>query len=166
MTTEFDSSRRATHWNPVAVALLGSICLNIAFASYIAIQILTLSWQAPARPASEELWATPDKLIATFAARLPSSDADILWEIYQARKPQLLVARAAAQSARVKVLSILGERDLDMNALRAAFRDAMESRARMGELLAETIVDTLARMSPDGRQLVTKQLQSRFPKER
>jgi uncharacterized membrane protein len=166
MTAEFDSARRATRWNPLAVALLGSICLNIAFASYVAIQALTLSWQPPAGPASEELWATPDKLIATFAARLPSRDADILWEIYRARKPQLLVAGTGAQSARRKVLSILAERDLDMNALRAAFRDAMESRARMGELLAEAVVDTLARMSPEGRQLVTKQLQSRFPKER
>jgi uncharacterized membrane protein len=166
MTAEYDSPRRATRWNPVAVALLASICLNIAFASYIAIQALTLSWQWPARPRSDELSAMPDKLIAMVTAGLPDRDADILWEVYRTKKPQLLAAGAAAQSARAKVLSLLAERDLDMSELRAALRDAMESRTRTAELLAETVVDGLARMSPDGRQLVTKQLQSRFPKER
>jgi signal transduction histidine kinase len=166
MTTEFDPSRRATRWNPGPAWLLGSICLNIAFASYIAIQALTLAWQPSPRPTSEEPWSMPDKMIATFAARLPSRDADILWEMYQTKKPQILAAAAAAQSARVKLLSILPERDLDLTALRATFKDALESRARMSELLADTVAEALARISTDGRQQLTRQLQSRFPKER
>jgi uncharacterized membrane protein len=103
----------------------------------------------------------PDKLIATLASRLPNRDSDIIQEAYRAKKPELMAAIEVARNARIRVSSILAQRDLDMNELRAAFKQAMDSRTRMGELLADTVVDTLGRLSLDARRQLAKQIPSR-----
>jgi uncharacterized membrane protein len=148
-----------------ALVLLGSVSLNVALASYIAIQALSGSARPMVRTMPEEVTGAPDKQIAKFAARLPSRDADILWEIYRTKKPQILDADAAAESARRQVLSVLMQYDLDTNALRAAFKEAMDSRTRKARLLAETVIDALERISPDGRRQLTSEIHSRLPKE-
>jgi uncharacterized membrane protein len=144
-----------------ALALLSSICLNVAFASYIAIQALTGSARPMVRTMPGEGTGAPDIQIAKFAARLPSRDADILWESYRTKKPQILEADAAAESARVRALSVLTQHDLDVSALRASVKEAMDSRMRKAELLAETVVGALERISPDGRRQLTSQIHSR-----
>jgi Heavy-metal resistance len=144
-----------------ALALLGSICLNVAFASYIAVQALTASSRPMVRTMPVEEMGTPDDVIAKFAARLPSGDADILWEVYQTRRLQILDADAAAENARVRALSVLARHDLDASALRAAFKEAMEGRTRRAGLLAETVADALARISSDGRRQLTSQIHLR-----
>jgi uncharacterized membrane protein len=148
-----------------ALALLGSVSLNVALASYIAIQALIASTQPLVRTMPEELAGAPDNQIVKFAARLPSRDADILWEVYRTKKPQILDADAAAESARLQVLSVLTQHDLDTGALRAAFKEAMDSRMRKAGLLAETVIDALERISPDGRRQLTSEIHSRLPKE-
>jgi hypothetical protein len=142
-----------------ALALLGSICLNVAFASYITVQALTASSRPLVRTMPDEGTGAPDNVIAKFAARLPSKDAEILWEVYRTKKPQIL--DADAESARLRALSVFMKRDLDPSALRAAVKEALDGRIHRTELLAETFVDALERISPDGRRQLTSQIQSR-----
>lgn len=160
MIAESEFARFIVRWrsSASALALLGSICLNVAFASYIAIQAWTGSARPMVRTMPEGEIGAPDKQIAKFAALLPSSDADILWEVYREKKPQILDADAAAESARLRVLSVLTQHDLDASALRAAFKEAMDGRMRQAGLLAETVVDALERISSDGRRRLTNQI--------
>jgi hypothetical protein len=152
MTIESAPRWRVTHWRPTASALtlLGSLCLNIGLAGYIAVQGPTAETQEPEH-------RTPDAVIAGFAAHMPSRDADILWRIYHAKEAPIQAADAAAQRARLQVVSVLSERDLDVDLLRAAFKDAMESRARMQDLLFEAAIEALQQISPDGRLQLIKQ---------
>ena len=46
----------------------------------------------------------------------------------------------------------LGQRDLDKDALRAAFSDAREKRIAVGDIVIEILEQTLERLSPDVRQ--------------
>jgi hypothetical protein len=159
MTAEFESSRRMPRWRPdvSTLALLCSISLNIGFASYLAIQALPALWQPRTYSSPDEATAVPDKMIASLATRLPGRDADILWDVYRTKKPQIQAMEAVAQGVRVRLFSVLAERDLDTGALRAVIKDAMDSRLRMGELQVETLVDALGRISPDGRQQLARQ---------
>jgi uncharacterized membrane protein len=162
MTIDSASPRPSAGWHSgLSFRLLGSVCLNVAFAGYIAVQSLIASPQLPVPYVENEGAAMADERIARFAARLPDKDAEILWEVYRARKPQIVAAAAAAQDARARALSILVRPDLDASALRAAVKEAIESRIHLGDLFAETGLDALERISPEGRQQLTKQLQSR-----
>jgi uncharacterized membrane protein len=154
MTTESASPWRTARWRLTAptLALLVSVCLNIGFTSYIAVQAV--------RGRSPE-HSTPQATIAEFAARLPRRDADILWRIYRAREPQIQDAEVAAQRARIPVLSTLARHDLDTDVLRATFREALESRVRMQGLLADTVIEALEQISPEGRRKLTEQNQLR-----
>jgi hypothetical protein len=163
MIAESELAQRIARWrsSASALAMLSSICLNVAFASYIAIQALTGSTRPMVRTMPDEGMGRSDNQIANFAARLPSRDADILWEIYRTKKPQILDADAAAESARLRALSVLAQHDLDASALRSAFKEAMDSRTRKAGLLAETVVDALERISSDGRRQLTSQIHLR-----
>jgi len=153
-------------WRAIAaLALLGSICLNVAFASYIAVQAVSRLARPMLRTMPDEGVGAPDNAIAKFAARLPRDDADILWEVYRTRKPQILDADAQAESARLRVLSVLTKGELDAGALRAAAKEAMDGRMRKASLLVETVVDALERFSPDGRRQLTSQIHLRMPKK-
>lgn len=148
-----------------ALALLGSICLNVAFASYIGVQAVNGSARPMVRTMPDEGMGAPDDVIAKFAARLPRGDADILWEAYRTRKPQILDADAEAERARLQAWSVLAQPDIDTSALRAAIKQAMDSRVRKASVLAEAVVDALERLSPDGRRQLTSQIHVRIPKK-
>ena len=137
-------------------ALLCSIIINVAGASYIAVQALTLFSWLGAHAEHEE--GKPDEFIGKFAARLPSQDATVLWQMYHAKEQQILTAIDAAQSARSRALATLSRPDLDTSALQAAFHEATNSRMQAGELMIETIVETLQRISPEGRMQLVKQI--------
>jgi uncharacterized membrane protein len=156
MTIDFASGRRTARRFPTALALtlLCSLCLNVGFASYIAVQAFT------AEPQSTER-ANPEATIASFATHLPSRDADILWQVYRAKAPQIQAADAEAQRARGRVLSILSEPDLDADRLRATFKETMEGRARTLGFLVEVAIEALQRISPDGRRQLIEQIHSR-----
>jgi uncharacterized membrane protein len=133
-------------------ALLLSVCLNIGLASYIAVQAL--------RGESHEHFA-PEAMIAQFAAHLPSRDADILWRVYRAHKPQIEAAAATAQRAHVPILSALSQDNVDTDGLRAGFREAQESHERVHGLLVDTVVEALEQISPEGRRELIKLHHSR-----
>ncbi len=163
MMAESELAQWIARWRSGASALvlLGSVSLNVALASYIAIQALSASTRPLVRIMPEEPADAPDNQIAKFAARLPSRDADILWEVYRTKKPQILDAEAAAESARHRALSVLAQHEPDTSALRAAFKEAVDSRMHKAGLLAETVIDALERISPDGRRQLTSQIHSR-----
>ncbi|HWF96510.1 MAG TPA: periplasmic heavy metal sensor [Xanthobacteraceae bacterium] len=152
MTTESASHRGIARRLPTAsaLALLGSLCLNIGLAGYIAVQ-------APTADSQEPVHRAPDAVIATFAAHLPSQDADILWRIYRSRQAQIQAADVASQQARLRVVSVLAQRDLDTDLLRATFKEALESQARMQDLLFDAAIEALQQISPDGRLQLIKQ---------
>jgi hypothetical protein len=152
MTIESVPHWGIARWRPTAsaLALLGSLCLNIGFASYIAVQAPT------AEPAARE-HAAPDAIISAFAARMPSPDADILWRMYLEKRPQIQAADAAAQRARLQMVLVLSQRDLDTDRLRATFNDFTESRGRMQGLLADAAIEAFKQISPDGRLQLIKQ---------
>ena len=154
MTIESASPWRTArrHLSAPTTALLLSVCLNIGFASYIAVQALGGESHEHFRP---------EAAIAGFAAHLPSRDADILWRVYRVREPQIQAAEAAAQRAHIPVLSALAQRDLDTDVLRTTFKEALESGVRMHELLADTLIEAVAQMSPEGRQEITRHHQLR-----
>jgi uncharacterized membrane protein len=167
MITESAHAQFVARWrsSASALAVLGSICLNVAFASYFAVQAVTGSARPMVRTMTDEGMGAPDNEIAKFAARLPRSDADILWEVYRTRKLQILDADSEAERGRLRVLSVLTKDELDTSALRAAFKEAMDGRMRKTGLLVETIVDALERFSPDGRRQLMSQIHSRLPKK-
>jgi uncharacterized membrane protein len=156
MTVDSASPRPMRWWRPTypALALIGSICVNIVLVSYIATQALTAK-PPMSRPA-------PEEMVATLAARLPSTDAELLWQAYRRLEPKVLAADAASQRARVRALSLLSQSDLDPNALQAAFREALDNRIRMGELLLETVVEGLTRLSPEARRKLVQKHHYRF----
>jgi uncharacterized membrane protein len=167
MMAESALARFIARWRVSAstLALLGSVCLNVAFASYIAIQAVSGAARPMVRTMPDEGMSVPDNEIAKFAARLPRDDAEILWDVYRTRKPQILDADAGAERARLRALSVLAQPDLDTGTLRSAIKEAMDSRMRKAGLLAETVVDALERISPDGRRQLTSQIHSRIPKK-
>jgi uncharacterized membrane protein len=137
-------------------ALLCSIIINVAGASYIAVQALgPFSWFGVHAEREE---GNPEEIIGRFAARLPSQDATVLWQVYHTKEQQILAAIDTTQSARSRALAALSRPDLDTSALQAAFREAMNSRMQEGELLIETVVETLKRISPEGRMQLVKQI--------
>jgi uncharacterized membrane protein len=154
MTLETTSHPHALRWRPGAfvLALLVSLCVNIGFASYIAIQALGAEPQSARR--------TPEEMISRVAARLPGQDGEALLQAYRAKASEILVATAGAQSARLRALALLAGQDLDRDALQAAFKDAIRARMVVSELLGNTLFDALGRISPEGRQQLVKEFRA------
>jgi hypothetical protein len=155
----------APHWGIVrrrptasGLTLLGSLCLNVGLAGYIAVQAPT------AEPQARE-HAAPDAIISSFAARMPTRDADILWRMYLGKRPQIEAADAATQSARLQMVAVLSQRDLDIDLLRTTFNDFIENRARMQSLLADAAIEAFKQISPEGRQQLVKQGDLHAPPE-
>lgn len=129
------------------LGLIASICLNVALASYIAVNL-----QAP-EPATElPLLRNAQQLIKTLEDRLPARDAEILHEVYRTRQPELLAARAAYQHARAHVIVVAAQPNLDREQFRAAISDVRDKRIRLGDLVTDIVQDTVERISPETRQ--------------
>lgn len=127
--------------------LLASLCLNVAFAGYLARPWLQPSWQPG---------AMPGRMTERIAARLPKEDADILWQIYRAREPEIRALQADYMVALLKTMRVVGQTELDKPALRAAIDDARAKRIKIGETVTEVFTETLDRISAKGRrQLVS-----------
>jgi uncharacterized membrane protein len=123
--------------------LLASLCLNVAFAGYVARPWLQPSWQPGAMPV---------RMTERIAARLPQEDADILWQVYRAREPEIRALQADYMVALLKTMRVVGQTELDKPALRAAVDDARTKRIKIGEAVTEVFMQTLDRISPKGRR--------------
>lgn len=124
--------------------LVASLCLNAILVGYVA-----TVWMKRERP-FEALVGT--RIIERVASRLPSTDADILWQAYRSRQSEFSSARADYVQALVKPIRLLREEHLDIDALRKAMSDSRDKRQKVGDLVTETFVDAVAKMSVEGRR--------------
>jgi uncharacterized membrane protein len=137
------------------LVLFCSLFLNVVLASYVAVQALVA---LPQRPPPRG----PQQMITRLADRLPPSDAAILREAYLSRETAILAAELAAQRARVRMTEILGRPELDIDALRAATKEMRAQRNRVGELVSETVTETMQHISPEARlKLVREEFRRR-----
>ncbi|HEY8337766.1 MAG TPA: periplasmic heavy metal sensor [Tardiphaga sp.] len=139
--------------NRLRWALLASLCVNLALATYVSMQWFQPAWT----PANAGM---PLRMVERIAARLPKEDADILWRIYREKQPDMLPLQADYLRAMRKTLQLTGQPELDKAALRAAILDARDKRIKIGDAVIDTFIDTLEQISPKGR----RQLVGGFPR--
>jgi uncharacterized membrane protein len=101
----------------------------------------------------------PENAIGRLAARLPKADGELLWQTYREKETPILGAIAAAKAARARAFSVIAQPKLDAAALQAALKEAMDDGARARQLMAETLLEALQRMSPEARLQITRQYQ-------
>jgi uncharacterized membrane protein len=139
-----------THWfsarGRFGWLLLASLCLNAALGTYVSVQ-----WLRPDLPPVVSS-ALPQRIMERAAGRLPPDDAEILWRIYRSKQPEMLPLQADFLRALARTMRVLGEQDLDQDALRAAVRDARESRLKIGDAMIDVFVEALTQISAKGRR--------------
>jgi uncharacterized membrane protein len=135
----FDWSRRM-----LPVALVLSTCLNIGFASFIAVRI----WSAESTPIIVQ---TPQALFGLLEARLPAEDAAIFKDIVREQEAELRAARSDQQHARLRVVAAVAQRDLDPGAFRSAMKELRDARSRTTAVTFDIIERTMERISPQTR---------------
>jgi uncharacterized membrane protein len=133
----FDSWRK--------LLLLGSMCCNVALASYVAVQ-----WLRPERPLVETVM--PAGIIERLAGRLPKSDAEILWGAYHSKELELSAAQAEYLHSLVESSNLLTAKDFDESNFRRTVLESRDKRVKLGDLVAETLVEAITQMSPEGRR--------------
>jgi uncharacterized membrane protein len=131
--------------NRLRWALLASLCLNLALATYVSAQWFQPAWS----PANAGM---PLRMVERIASRLPKEDADILWRIYRDKQPDVLPLQAEYIRALRETMQLTGQTDLDRPALRAAIRAARDKRIKIGDAVIDTFIDMLEQISPKGRR--------------
>ena len=126
------------------LALLLSTCLNIGFASFIAVRV----WSAEPTPIMVQ---TPQALFGLLEARLPPEDAAIFKDIVRAQEAELHAARGEQQRARLRIVAVVAQRDLDAGAFRSAMKQLRDARARTTAVTFDIIEQTMERISPQTR---------------
>lgn len=124
--------------------LFASLCLNAILVGYVA-----TVWVKAERPF--EALAGP-KIVERVANRLPPADAEIFRQAYRSRQSDFSSARADYVWALVKPIRLLREEHLDIDALRQAMADSRARRLKVGDLVTETFIDAVAKMSLEGRR--------------
>lgn len=127
------------------LALLVSLCLNVALAAYVSTQWIQPAWT----PGGAGM---PSRLIERVAARLPADDAAILWRVYRAKQAEIQPLQADYTLALLNTLRLTGQTELDKPALRAAVKDARDKRIKIGDAVIDTFVETLEQISAKGRR--------------
>jgi uncharacterized membrane protein len=130
--------------------LLASLCLNVVFATYVSVQ-----WLRPGRLLAA---GTPLRMVERVAARLPKDDADILRRIYRSKEPEMLPLQVEYARALRRTVHVIGQPELDKDALRAAVKDARDQRLKIGDAVIDTFIEMVEQISPKGR----RQLVGRF----
>jgi uncharacterized membrane protein len=125
--------------------LLASLCLNVALATYVSAQWLEPAWSPPGA-------GIPLRMIERVAERLPKDDADILWRVYREKEADIQPLQAEYLRALFKTMRLIGQSELDKQALRAAVTEARDKRIKIGDEVIDTFVDALGRMSSKGRR--------------
>lgn len=139
--TNWFSARGRVGW-----LLLASLCLNVAFGTYVSVQ-----WLRPDLPPVVGA-ALPMRIMERAAGRLPPEDADILWRVYRGKEPELLPLQADFLRALGRTMRVLGEQNLDQDAMRAAIKEARESRMKIGDIMIDVFVEALTQISAKGRR--------------
>jgi len=107
-------------------------------------------WMKPERPF--EPLAGGGRVIERVASRLPSADADILRQVYRGKQNEFASARESYVRALVNPVRLLRQEHLDIDELRKALSETREKRQRIGDLITETFIEAVGRMSLEGRR--------------
>jgi uncharacterized membrane protein len=126
--------------------LLGSLCLNVALGTYVAVQWLRPELQLQLAAAA------PPRLMERVANRLPAQDADILRRAFRSRQGEFAQSQAEYQQALLAAVGTLAQPKLDASVLRSAVMQARDKRLKVGDLVIDTFVEAFTQMSPKGRQ--------------
>lgn len=125
--------------------LLASLCVNVALAAYVSAQ-----WSRPGwTPAGAGM---PSRMIERVAARLPKEDADILWQIYRSKEPEMISLQSEYTRSLLRTMRLAGQTEVDKPALRAAVKESRDKRLAIGDAVIETFVEMLEQISPKGRR--------------
>lgn len=136
-----------------------SLALNLFLLAFVAGQ----RWRAVqlermvAIPAPEaQISPDPEGALARLGGVLPSADAAILRQAIAARLPELGAIRrdfaAAVDHARVE----MARDPVDPAALGQAITEARRQRMRFGPVLESLLVETVPRLSPEGRRALSR----------
>jgi uncharacterized membrane protein len=133
-------SRHGVRW-----LLLGSLCINVALATYVSVQ-----WLQPDRtPAAAGM---PLRMMERVAARLPKDDAEILWRVYHSKEPEILPLQMEYTRSLLRTMRLAAQPELDKEALRAAAKEARDKRRKIGDAVVDTFVEMLEQISQKGRR--------------
>jgi len=125
--------------------LLASLCCNVVLVTYVSVQWLRPGWTPTAA-------GMPPRMIERVAERLPREDADILWRIYRGKEAELQPIQAEYTQALLRTMRLVAQPELDKDALRMAVKDARDKRLKIGDVMIETFVEALERISTKGRR--------------
>ncbi|MBW6400052.1 periplasmic heavy metal sensor [Roseomonas sp. HJA6] len=98
----------------------------------------------------------PERGLGLLSAGLSERDSTILRDAIRIRLADLLVARRDFAAAVDLARSEIARDPVDLAALRESIERARRQRQRFGPLLEEIILDAVPRMSPEGRQALSR----------
>jgi uncharacterized membrane protein len=124
--------------------LVGSLALNALLVGYLGVLAVRRF-----DPLSASM---PPRLIKLVKQRLPADDQKLLEEAYQSRHGRFIAAQAEYERTLAGAVALLAKPEFDEAAFRAAVADSRAKRLQIADLVLETFVDTIARMSPAGRR--------------
>jgi uncharacterized membrane protein len=122
--------------------LLGSLALNLFFIGIAAAYFLR-----PPGPIDRSIATRIERISAT----LPSANANILRNAYQANRAAVDGARAGFESARDGIRAALRHEPFDVNAMRAAMKQTRDARQIFDQVLQNTVANAASEMSQAGR---------------
>lgn len=123
-----------------------SLALNVFLAAFIGVQAWRLHHVRGAMVA--------ESLFKQIAERLPSEDRAILRRAFLVRAPSLMAAGARSREAMEQVRADIDHVPYDDAKLRADLEAAREPRQRMGQLVEEILLESLPKLSDQGRKVI------------
>lgn len=138
-----------------------SLALNLFLLAFVAGQ----RWRAhrlemlavqPGLVLQEPVAADPEAALARVSDTLPPADAAILRTAVIARLGTLLEARRGFLAAVERARAEIARDPVDPAALQAAIAEARRERQRFGPVLESLLVETVPRLSPEGRRALAR----------
>jgi uncharacterized membrane protein len=137
--TFFKSGRRLG-----TAVLIASLALNAALGGYLAVH----AWRRFEIAAAN---ATPRGFLRFVRWRLPAPDRAVLDETVKKQEAEFASAQADFQKAMRAAVASLRRPDFNDAEFRAAVKEARDKRLRLADLGLDVFMDTVARISPEGR---------------
>jgi uncharacterized membrane protein len=132
--------------NATRLLLPASLALNV-FLAVLALQ----HWRADGHPPPP-----PGEIVEKMAATLPAADGAILREVFARHADGLELGRPGPGGLIERLGPILLAPDFDEAALRQIFADGRARRQGFDGALEQAVVESLRRMSPEGRARIAE----------
>lgn len=135
-------------WGKVGVlrpALVISVSLNLFLAAFMATHYAS-------RGGHGFGGVPPRQLMTRIAKDLPSGDAAILWEAYEAHEDKLNAVHAEFLATVANASAVLSEPRVDEPRFREAVILSRDKRGLLGEAIVEVVLEAFPKMSHESRQ--------------